>query len=470
MTSTLPAGFAPFVLDSGQLRDAVLRYASNPLYIDGERWLNGDNPYRRQLLPQTLPSFDFSVPLRRDQVFSAAALASHRLLLNIYEADLVFLPGKGLEAKWSDFTAFYSSSNRAFGEIIRPALERHCFGFLDDEIDVTGDWTPASLEAYLTDIVRDDVGEWGGPERAILSSADPERAARSWMIQFAPDFLSEASPMIRNVLGNYGPAQSEWFKIVIDEYGYGVHESKHSSLFVDTLSSLGLDPGVHTYWQYYLAGSLAANNYFHYLGKNHENFFRYLGALYYTECTLVQFCARVIRMMRQVFGETADVRYFTEHVHIDVHHGRMALEKLVLPLVERCGDVVIPEIVRGVSEFRTLAGIADVDIAEQIRWTDGLDAAMREHDRLWPQIRDGELPAPATPLVGTSDTVITSDQYDTDTLLHVTSGSMRLIAGWEAELPLAPGDGVVIPAGRLHGATISSGDCTYETYPVPTEP
>lgn len=469
MTTTVPDAGSPSVppyeLDPAQLHEAVDRYSSNPIYRDADRLHDGDNPYRRQLLPQA--GLDYSVPLPRSRALGRSALAGHRLLTNIYEADLVFLPEGAFGSMWSDFRAFYSPGNRALGEMIRPAVERHCFGFLDAEVEVTGDWTPAALEAYLSDIVRPDDAPYGGPERAVLDSADPQRAARLWMIQFAPDFLSEASPMIRNVLGNYGPAQSEWFKIVIDEYGYGVHESKHSTLFIDTLRSLGLDASIHAYWQHYLAGSLAANNYFHYIGKNHENFFRYLGALYYTECTLVQFCERVTRMLAEVFGDNADAHYFTEHVHIDVHHGRMALEKLVLPLVARCGDVVIPEIVRGVNEFRTVATLADADIVAQIEWVDRLEEHVRLHDRLWPQLRAGELTAPVTPGVGSSTTVITSDQYDEDTLLHVVSGTMRLIAGYDAERDLPAGSGIVIPAGRLHGATIRSGDCTFETYPVP---
>ena len=78
---------------------------------------------------------------------------------------------------------------------------------------------------------------------------------------------------------------------------------------------------------------MAANNFFHYLGSEHRHFFRYVGALVHTETTLVEFCERAVRVLRDVFGEDCDVEYFTEHCHIDEHHGRMALERVCLPLI-----------------------------------------------------------------------------------------------------------------------------------------
>ena len=197
--------------------------------------------------------------------------------------------------------------------------------------------------------------------------------------------------MIRNVLGNFGPAQSEWFKIIIDEYGYGVHNSKHSTLFEDTLRSAGLRTDVHHYWQYYLVSSLMVNNYFHYLGKNHERFFRYLGALFYTETTLVDFCRDAADVLTQGLGPDADVKYFTEHIHIDTHHGRMALENLILPVVEKYGETVIPEIIRGVQEYQLIADLADRDFADQVSWMDGGPENKKLHDPVWRNIESGKV-------------------------------------------------------------------------------
>jgi mannose-6-phosphate isomerase-like protein (cupin superfamily) len=454
-----------FTLDPAQLTELALDFASNPLYLDNEEWENEDNPFRRQLRPQIIKHLDFSKPLPREQILDYSALAANRLLATVYETDLMFLPKRGLDdAKWADLRRFYSATNRARGEMIRPYLERHVFGFLD-EVEVSGKWTKESLAAYLGRI-HELPAEPTASEKAILASTNPQRAARNWLIQFAPDFLSEASPMIRNVMGYYGPVQSDWFKVIIDEYGYGVHETKHSTLFENTMTSVGLSADLHRYWQYYLTSSLMMSNYFHYLGKNHELFFRYLGALYYTETTLVPFCDRAARLLTEVFGETADVKYFTEHVHIDTHHGRMALEKLIMPIVDYCGESVIPEIVRGFEEFQLIAQISDDDFAAQVDWMDAGPQNKQLHEPVWGRVEKGEVKAPVAHIVEPRGELSNTHQHDGDELCHIVSGTMKFVSGYDSHQILEPGQGTVIWRNRLHGAIIESEECVYEIHSV----
>lgn len=465
MSHALPP-YRPFELHGDELRDAIVRYASNPIYLDNEEWENTDNPYRRQLRPQVLPHLDFDRIPGRDEILNYTSFAVQRLLTSVYEADLVFLPRSGMKGRWEDFRRFYSPSNRALGEMIRPALERYAFGFLDQEVEVSGTWTKDSFDAYLDSLGVNEPTEASLSEKAILSSSDRERAARMWLIQLAPDFLSEASPMIRNVLGNYGAAQSEWFKIIIDEYGYGVHDTKHSRLFERTLESAGLECDVHRYWQYYLNSSLLMNNYFHYLGKNHELFFRYVGALYYTEATLVDFCRRAASVLTEVFGDRVDVEYFTEHVHIDQHHGRMALERLMNPIIEKYGEEVIPEIVRGIEEYRVIQSIADEDFAAQIQWMDAGPEFKKLHAPVWEAIESGRVTAPVADLVEPRGELSNTHCHDGDELCHIVSGTMKFVSGFGSYQILEAGEGTVIQRNRLHGAIIESDECVYQIHSI----
>jgi hypothetical protein len=449
-----------------EVRHAVTQFAANPLFLDNEEWLNDDNPYRRQLRPQVLAYLDFSRVLGRESLLDYENLAAQRLLTTIYETDMIFLPKSGLDGKWEDFHGFYSPTTRYWGEIARPALERFSFGFLEDEVEVSGRWTRDSVEAYVRELTERDFSGPGVAEQAISASSDRARAAQMWLIQFAPDFLSEASPMIRNALGSYGPAQSEFFKIIIDEYGYGVHDAKHSRLFEQTLESVGMPSDIHHYWQFYLTGSLMMSNYFHLLGKNHEYFFRYLGALYFTETTLVHFCRRAADLLREVFGDEVDVRYFTEHVHIDQHHGSMALEKLILPVIDACGDVVIPEILRGYEEFQTVAEIADDDFARQIAWMDRGPVNKALHAPLWDAISSGRITPPVAHIVEPRGELSNTHCHDGDELCHIVSGTMRFVSGHDSYEILEAGEGTVIQANRLHGAIIESEECVYEIHSV----
>lgn len=465
MSHDIPA-FEPYELTGDELRRAIVRFASNPIYLDNTEWVNDDNPYRRQLRPQVLAHLDFDKVLARTDILNYPSLAAQRLLTTIYETDLMFLPRGGMDGKWDDFRSFYAPSNRALAEIIRPSLERFAFGFLDQEVEVAGEWTREQLTEFLGSVTTGPSSEAPAWDSAILESSDPQRAARMWLVQFAPDFLSEASPMIRNLLGNYGAPQSEWTKIVIDEYGYGVHDTKHSKLFEDTLRSVGLRDDIHHYWQYYLTSSLLVNNYFHYLGKNHELFFRYLGALYYTETTLVDFCRRAAKVLGEVFGDTADVGYFTEHIHIDKHHSKMALEKLILPIVSAYGDSVIPEIVRGFEEYRLIAEIADQDFADQIAWMDGGPKNKDLHEPVWEAISQGRVEAPIANLVEPRGELSNTHCHDGDELCHIVSGTMRFVSGFDSYQILEAGQGTVIQANRLHGAIIESEECVYQIHSV----
>lgn len=454
-------------LTGSDLAEAILQYASNPLYVDNEEWTNDGNPYRRQLRPQVLRHLDFDRVAGKDELLNYHVLAAHRLLTCIYEADLMLLPTCEVGRHLDDFHRFYNPTNRLLGERVRPALERHVFGFLDEEIEVAGDWSPEAAERYLRWVageVGDDPTE---TEVEIARSPNPQRAARMWLVQFAPDFLTESSPMIRNVLGSYGPPQSEWFKIIIDEYGYGVHDTKHSTLFARTLESVQLRSDLHHYWQFYLGSSLMTNNYFHYLGKNHELFFRYLGALFYTEATLAPFCHRVASLLRSVFdGDEPDVEYFTEHVHIDGHHGRMALDNVVLPLIARADERVIAEVVRGVEEVRLLVGLADADMAAQLRWMDSEERFRSLHDPIWARVESGHISAPVARIVEPRGELSNTHSHDGDELCHIVSGTMRFVSGLDSSQVLEAGQGTVIQRNRLHGAIIESDECVYEIHSI----
>ncbi len=464
MTSGRPPTHAPYPypLSADALREAVAQYGANPVYQDSAEWFNEDNPYRRQMRPQDLGHLDFSRVLPASEILGNSALAAQRLLTSIYEADMMYLPPTGFAEKREDFSAFYNASNRTLGEMIRPALERHAYGFLDDEVHVTGKWTRDSFRSYLEAFAENPPNGDSPSIRAVENSRDPERAARMYLLQFAADFLSEASPMVRNALGNYGNPQSEWFKIIIDEYGYGVHETKHSRLYENTLESVGLRSDVHHYWQFYLSSSLMMNNYFHFLAKNHENFFRHLGALYYTETALIEDCRSQSKMMRKVFGDSADVTYFDEHVHIDTHHSRMAIDKLIWPVIEQCGEGVIPDIVRGFEELQAINVIADRDLVDQIRWMDGEPAGKDLHGPVRAAIDSGTVTAPVTRVVEPRGKLTNTFVHDEDVLCHVVSGTMKVVCGLDSHHILEAGQGMVIPRQRLHGASIESEECVYE--------
>ena len=455
-----------FQLRAEDIKSFIRLYADNPLFKNTEDWTILDNPYRRPIDPDTIKSLDFSEALTREQVFSKSALAAHRMLLNIYESDLIFLPDDDFAAKKNDFAAFYSNQNKLPGEMIRPTLETHVFGFLEHEIAVTGKWTFDDLSLYLRSLIEAHEQSPLEVVTAILSSKEPEKNAISFLIQVASDFLTEASATARNVLGKYGSIQSELFKIAIDDYGYGVHQAKHSTLFENTLASCGLSTHAHTYWQFYLSSSLALGNYYHYVSRDHSKFFRCLGAIAYAEAMFAHTCKQVAEMLRTIFGSGVDTHYFDEHGHIDAHHGRMAFDNLVTPAIARYGDGVIEQIIHGLEEIRCLTAIGDEDFTAQMAWSDEAENYKSLAQPIYQRILSGEIRCSKARSVSRQDELAIMRVNNEDTLCIVEAGQMNFVTDHDRFIRLGAGEGVVIPRHRMHGSKISSGECVYHIFDI----
>ena len=438
---------------STEIKPLIDLYAARPLFENTSEWIIRDNPYRRPVDPRTIQQLDFSTSLSRAEILGTSALAAHRMLLNIYETDLIFLPASDFANKRADFSSYYSNDNKLLGELIRPTLEAHVFNFLNDEIDVTGKWTVEALKSYMQSILEKHEKSELDICKRIMASVNPQRAGRALLIQVAGDFLSEASASSRNILGKYGDIQSELFKIVIDDYGYGVHPAKHSTLFENTLATCGLVSDLHAYWHFYLSSSLAINNYYHYVSRDHSKYFRAIGAIAMAEAMFSHTCREISTMLRAVFGKPVDTYYFDEHYHIDAHHGRMAFDYVVAQAIARHGNGIIPDIVRGMEELQLLTAINDEDLIAQIEFADSVDELKKV-------VTDG---LDSATHVETSGHSLVTRVNDQDKLYLVESGSLNIVIGDDQMVRLDPGQAIIVPRHRLHGTTVVSDECRYQT-------
>lgn len=445
-----------------ELRSAIAKYAAHPLFAmaESDEVYVRENPFRRPCRPQDIPHLDFSKPLARNQLLTNSSLAAHRLLTNIYESDLVFLPSPKAPRAWEDFRSFYADDYKVLGERVRPALERHVFGFLGG-IELPDVRSGADLLGYLNAWPAECEKTESSLLRAVGSARSPELAARTFLAQMAGDFLSEASAMARNVLGNYGPALSNLFRIFNDEYGKGNHSRKHSTLYEDTLKSVGMFDNVHAYWQFYLPSSLALINYFHYVSRDHSRFLRYVGALVCTEVALVSFCRRTSQVLRSTFGSSVDTRYFDVHECVDKYHSTVAINDIVAPLLDAYGDAVVPEILAGFEEFKVLQDIADRDLIDQIRWGDDIDGQRVRAELIMAKLRDAQIDYRQDTFLEPNGERSTTHVHEEDRLLVIERGTMHFWPTLAEPLELREGSMLFIPAGRLHGSVVRSTECLY---------
>lgn len=458
-----PGREAGEALATGQeLRRLVSAYAGHPLFRNTSGVHLPDNPYLRPLGADTLAEVDFARPLSESDFLSYGSLAANRILLNIYESESILLPRDGLGACRPDFEAFYGDQLRLLREAIRPDLERYAFGFLDDVVDVSGEWTHDALRAYFLRTVEEADGADNVALQAIESLRRPKPALDMLLIQLALDGLTEASAMARNLGGAYGPEQSELFKIFIDEFGYGVFDAKHSTIFERLLASRGMAAHVHAYWHFYMTGSIAVINYFNYLTDDHTKFFRYAGAVTYAEWTFAKFFADLGAVLHRLFGDAVDSQYCDEHAHIDQHHGRMTFENLLLGLARRHGADVIPDLVRGVEEIRWMTARIDEEFIGQITWADAIDEHLRRGADLYRRQAGAPTSEPPPGIRLRPDAPFGTRTYDRPMLLVVDEGEARLVTSGTGEPePLRAGDCLLVPRSRLFGLAAQGGPCVY---------
>lgn len=180
----------------------------------------------------------------------------------------------------------------------------------------------------------------------VRDSPEREHHYRNFLIQSSADLLAEASASALGVVGEFGAAQSALFRILIDEFGYGVHDRKHSVLYRATMRDFGLCDEYNAYWPLFDTSTLELHNTIHYLFQNPRNFFMQIGFLLFAETAYQRSTQDHFRYLRE-FHPHVDARYFGEHAHIDLHHTQMMVDEVVMPLIATYGEEAGHEIVVG---------------------------------------------------------------------------------------------------------------------------
>lgn len=427
MTSS-PAAFAPAW---SLIQEASTYRPANGLVLG--------SAYRR---PMALPAERFEVlaaPLARENLFTQRSLVLNQLLFNAYEQSNLYLPRKPFEpSEHEAFEAYYEPSLVAALGWLKPTLEASAFEWLEREQMQPPNTGEGFVKSCLALLEKYEATPSQVPVK-VRAARDPKAAARMFLIQLAPDFLSEASQMARSMPGNFGPLHSELTKIFIDEFGYGVWDQKHSTLFEKCLASVGLSSEVNAYYPWYLPSSLLMTSYFYWVTTSKTKWFDYVGALYWIEAVVPHFNRQYSKLLQELFGAETDTRYFDEHVGIDLHHRRMVLDKLVVPALKTYGDAIVPALWRGLSMARALGDVAEADYFEQLAFADAIAPVAAPAVRGEPrQLAPGATFAPCV--------------VDVASTLSVQQGDLVVQVGDLVEHPLRAGQAVLVPQGRMVGA------------------
>ena len=277
----------------------------------------------------------------------------HQILLRAYQSRYMLLPSNPVSG------SIVEALNRhydplAIGRLdaVRPALEAELIGPILDEATYAAQG--ANYEAFVPALLSELRNAPTDPFLEFLSqNSDRAEHYKNFLIQSSADLLAEASASALGTVGEFGPPQSALFRVLIDEFGYGVHDKKHSVLYRATLKDFGLCQEYNAYWPLFDTVTLSLHNTIHYLFQNPRNFFLQVGFLLFAETSYQRSTAHHHRYLRQ-YHPQVDARYFGEHAHIDLHHTAMVLDEVAAPLIAKFGVEVGGEIIKGAQLTRAV--------------------------------------------------------------------------------------------------------------------
>lgn len=167
---------------------------------------------------------------------------------------------------------------------------------------------------------RDEVGEAGYRRLLAISSLDG---------------LVEASQLSRTLGGVSNEIHAVMTRLLVEEYGGGRTQRKHSTFFTSMLTELGMSAAPEAYFDLVPWEVLAAINHSFLLSERKRFYLRYVGGLLYTEIS-VPAAFDNYRAAAERLGMSEKARgYWELHIKEDERHGRWMLHDVALPLAAK---------------------------------------------------------------------------------------------------------------------------------------
>ena len=256
----------------------IRAFASNEAFRAAERHelSTAKDPFRRPVRPDDLEWLDYSKPLDVSNSLKLSALLGHRMLRNIYDSDLLYLAPTANAAAAADMETFYSSRNRLYSALAAPILERHLFTLLADVREPIQHAGMDGLIRHVSDYHQQHAAHPGHAFDVAVSTRHREEAATFVILQLSAYAPAGNLAIASGLRGDYQQAHPGLRDVLLDEYAAW---TKASPWYQGLLNAAQVSATPAAYWQLYLSSSLARGNHLHFLARNRELLFHFLGAL-----------------------------------------------------------------------------------------------------------------------------------------------------------------------------------------------
>jgi hypothetical protein len=198
---------------------------------------------------------------------------------------------------------------------------------------------------------RDEVNETGYRRLLAIASLDG---------------LVEASQLSRTLGGVSNDIHAVMTRLLVEEYGGGRINRKHSTFFTAMLTELGMCTEPEAYFELVPWEVLATINHSFLLSERKRFYLRYVGGLLYTEISVPAAFDNYRAAAERLHMSEAARGYWELHIREDERHGRWMLHDVALPLAAKY-PAEGWEIVLGYDQQRLLSERAGLSVERQVR-------------------------------------------------------------------------------------------------------
>jgi hypothetical protein len=239
-----------------------------------------------------------------------------------------------LKLFWYDDLSNYDNERSSYLRAVRDRVEAAWQSWELAQLDVEALRREDFSEALLKR-AAEDVSPAPSPSGLYFRDEVTEAGYRRLLAIVSLDGLVEASQLSRTLGGTSNEIQAVMTRLLIEEYGGGRLQRKHSTFFTAMLNELGMSAEPESYFELVPWEVLAGINHSFLLSERKRFYLRYIGGLLYTE-TSVPAGFHSYRAAAERLGMSEAARgYWELHIKEDERHGRWMLHDVALPLAAK---------------------------------------------------------------------------------------------------------------------------------------
>jgi Iron-containing redox enzyme len=187
------------------------------------------------------------------------------------------------------------------------------------------------------------------------------------------DGLVEGSRLSRILGGTANPIQCTLVKVLLEEYGNGRFNRKHSTFFAAMLSEFDLNTEPEGYFDLVPWEVLACANHNFLTTERKRYYLRYSGALTYFEVAGPSAYRTYLIAAQRLNLSDAAMGYWELHIREDERHGQWMLDDVALPLVDLYPNSAW-ELLLGYDQEKLMGDRAAVAVVKSIQQAENISS------------------------------------------------------------------------------------------------